>query len=63
MWVDPLNNRPDTSHDLDREGIHIPNKDNHDADDEDGGDVDGPRLEAHVNLSKIPRKYCMTCCH
>lgn len=55
IYQDPLDNRPD-SYDLDREGIHIPNEDNHDADDEDGGDVDGPRVEAHVDLSKMPRK-------
>jgi hypothetical protein len=24
----------------------------------DGGDIDGPRVEAHVKLSKMPHKYC-----
>ena len=57
IYRDPLDNRPN-SRDLDREGIHIPNEDNHDADDEDSGDVHGPRVEAHVNLSKMPCKYC-----
>ena len=55
IYQDPLNNRPNSCN-LNCEGIHIPNEDNHDADDEDGGDVDGPRVEAQVNLSKEPRK-------
>jgi hypothetical protein len=59
IYQDPLDNICD----LDHEGIHGPDGDNHDADDEDGGDVDGPRVEAHVDLSKTPCKYCMTRCH
>ena len=29
-------------------------------DDEDGGDVDGPTVEAHVGLAKIPCEYYIT---
>ena len=52
---DPLDNRPN-SYNLNCEGIHIPNEDNHDADDEDSGDVDGPRVDTHVDLSKTTHK-------
>ena len=53
IYQDPLDNRP-YSCNLNHEGIHFPNED--DTDDEDGGDVDGPRVEVHVNLSKMPCK-------
>ena len=37
------------------------NKDRHDCDeDDDDGDIDGPKVEAHVDLAKIPCKYCMS---
>jgi hypothetical protein len=29
-------------------------------DEDDDGVVDGPTVEANVNLSKVPCKYCMT---
>ena len=41
IYQDPLDNRPDSCN-LNHEGIHNPNEDNHDADDEDSGDVDVP---------------------
>jgi hypothetical protein len=46
---DPLdgdtNNKPDS---------------NADNEDDDHGDVDGPTMQAHVDLSKISCKYCIT---
>ena len=58
---DPLLVNDDDDDDDDRNGNDGTGTGNIEGDeDEDGGDIAGPRVEAHVDLPKNPRTYCMT---
>jgi hypothetical protein len=51
---DPLDNEDHSNHG------HNGDTNMNEHDDEDGGDVEGPTVEAHVDLAKIACKYYVT---
>lgn len=55
-YQDPLPNEYDDDHD----GTKANDDKVRDEDDVDDGDVNGPAVQAHVELAKVPCKYCMT---
>jgi hypothetical protein len=40
--------------------VNIDNNDNCDVDEDGDGDVDGPTVEAYIDLAKTACKYCRT---
>jgi hypothetical protein len=57
-YQDPLAKRNEYN---DRhDGNIIKNNKDGDESDNDDGDVDGPTVEAHIDLAKVPCKYCMS---
>jgi hypothetical protein len=38
----------------------VANNDKDEGESDNDGDVDGPTVEAHVDLAKVPCKYCMS---